>query len=111
MGEFIAIWRDGLRQSAESARLRGAPNATDQIVMNRRGVLADLLCSPLYPQTKKVRTTIIELDLTPNAVVLQVRGQGKIVKFTAGELMPALEPLVSLEAPDPDVPIPIQGVR
>jgi len=71
---------------------------------NRRGALAAILCSPLSAQVLKRQggTIVVELGQETKPV-LEVRHKGKVVKFTADELMAALEPPVF---PAPVLPLP-----
>lgn len=79
---------------------------------NRRGVLAALLCSPLLStaQRRANGTVVIELrPATADAPVLEVRYEGKVANFTAGEIMDALQPLAFPDARGPFPPIPAQN--
>jgi hypothetical protein len=63
--------------------------------MNRRGVLAALLCSPLCDSLVKAEGGMVVVNLAPQKtedVVLKVQYAGESVSFTAPELIAALRP-------------------
>jgi hypothetical protein len=83
------------------------------MILNRRGMVAALICSPVVAQTLKRENGTIVLDLNPEAAgvtVLEVRYKNKIVKFTADEVMSALEPVVFPLGPYP-LTTPARGPR
>ena len=79
---------------------------------NRRGILAALLCSPAFGQTRERERGTIIIEFAPemaDSVVLEIRCKGKTVKFTASELMAALEPISFPVLRDSYPPMPVQN--